>query len=183
MIYLCTGRIPTRIGNRYEAIYPYDSFKAKDGDVIIACGNDKLYGLLKGVLKIDALEDGRFASNILRVQNHAPLKEIIEKWTRERTIDEIVDMLLEAGIPSAPINTIDRVTKDPHIANAREMFIDTDHPVAGKVRITGTPLKFSNHHFEVYRPAPGLGENTEEILGSIGISAETIKTYREEGVI
>ena len=52
MIYLCTGRIPSRIGNRYEAIYPYDSFHAKDGMVIIACGNDKLYNILKEILKL-----------------------------------------------------------------------------------------------------------------------------------
>ena len=123
MIYLCTGRVPTRIGNRYEAIYPYDSFEAKDGMVIIACGNDKLYNVLKGVLKMPELEEERFDSNVKRVENHEPLKEIIEIWTKDKNIDDIVDILLEAGVSSAPINTIDRVTKDPHIAGAREMFV------------------------------------------------------------
>ncbi len=52
MIYLCTGRVPDRIGNRYEAIYPYDSFQAKDGMVVIACGNNKLYELLKGIIGV-----------------------------------------------------------------------------------------------------------------------------------
>ena len=74
MIYLCTGRVPDRIGNRYEAIYPYDTFEASDGMVIIACGNDKLYGLLKGVLQLPELEAEEFGDNIKRVQNHAKLK-------------------------------------------------------------------------------------------------------------
>lgn len=80
MIYLCTGRVPSPIGNRYEAIYPYDSFQAADGYVIIACGNDKLYNLLKGVLQIPELEDEKFDKNIKRVENHAALKPIIESW-------------------------------------------------------------------------------------------------------
>lgn len=173
MIYLCTGRVPTRIGNRYEAIAPYDSFEAKDGMVIIACGNDKLYGSLKGVLQIPELEDEKFASNALRVQNHAPLKEIIEAWTRERNIDDIVDTLLAAGIPSGPINTIDRVVKDPHIAGARQMFVDLEHPVAGPMKLTGNQIKLTNHPVQIDRPAPTLGQHTEEILTDVlGIDHE-----------
>lgn len=173
MIYLCTGRVPTRIGNRYEAIAPYDSFEAKDGMVIIACGNDKLYASLKGVLQIPALEDEKFASNALRVQNHAPLKEIIEAWTRERSIDDIVDTLLAAGIPSGPINTIDRVVKDPHIAGARQMFVDLEHPVAGPMKITGNQIKLTNHPVQIDRPAPTLGQHTEAILADVlGIDHE-----------
>lgn len=164
MIYLCTGRVPGRIGNRYEAIYPYDSFEAKDGMVIIACGNDKLYGLLKGVLMIPELEDERFATNVQRVENHEPLKTIIETWTRERNLDDIVEILLDAGVPSAPINTIDRVAADPHIAGAREMFVDLEHPKAGKMKVTGNQLKFTNQKVIIDRPAPLLGQHTEEIL-------------------
>lgn len=173
MIYLCTGRVPTRIGNRYEAIAPYDSFEAKDGMVIIACGNDKLYGSLKGVLQIPELEDEKFASNALRVQNHAPLKEIIEAWTRKRNIDNIVDTLLAAGIPSGPINTIDRVVKDPHIAGARQMFVDLEHPVAGPMKLTGNQIKLTNHPVQIDRPAPTLGQHTEAILADVlGIDHE-----------
>ncbi|MEG1575995.1 MAG: CoA transferase [Clostridium sp.] len=173
MIYLCTGRVPTRIGNRYEAIYPYDSFKAKDGMVIIACGNDKLYNLLKGVLQIPEMEDELYAANVDRVKNHASLKEIIEVCTVERSIDEIVEILLNAGIPSAPINTIDRVVADPHIAGAREMFVDLEHPVAGKMKVTGNQLKFTNKKISIDTPAPLLGQHTEMVLAEkLGISHE-----------
>lgn len=183
MIYLCTGRVPSRIGNRYEAIYPYDSFEAKDGMVIIACGNDKLYNSLKGVLKIHELEDEKFDNNLKRVQNHAELKQIIEAWSKEREIDEIVDMLLEVGIPSSPINTIDRVVKDRHIAGAREMFVDIEHPVAGKIKITGNQLKFTNRKVQIKTPSPLLGEHNELILKKLGFSIDEITGLREDGVI
>lgn len=164
MIYLCTGRVPKPIGNRYEAIAPYDTFQAKDGLVVIACGNDKLYNLLKGVLQMPELEAEEFSSNVKRVENVEKLKPIVESWTRERTIDDIVDILLAAGIPSSPVNTIDRVVKDPHIAKAREMFVEVEHPVAGKITLTGNQLKFTNHPISIKRPAPVLGHDTEEIL-------------------
>jgi formyl-CoA transferase len=183
MIYLCTGRVPTRIGNRYEAIAPYDSFESKDGYVIIACGNDKLYNKLKETTKIPELEDERFADNLKRVANVTALKPIIEAWTRKRTTDEICDMFLEAGIPAGPINTIDKVVKDPHIAGARQMFVECEHPVAGKVTLTNTQLKFTNKPAGVRFPAPTLGQHNDEVLKALGRSDEEIAAYKANGVI
>lgn len=184
IIYLNTGRIPTRIGNRYEAIYPYDSFQARDGYVIIACGNDKLYGLLKNVLQISALEDEKFKSNLDRVAHHAELKEIIECWTRDLDIDTIVSMLLDAGIPSAPINTIDRVTQDPHIAGAREMFVDIEHPVAGKITMTGNQVKFTHNKATIRMPAPTLGQHNYEVLKErLNYSDEKIEQLIHSGIL
>ncbi|EGT4253829.1 CoA transferase [Citrobacter amalonaticus] len=184
IIYLNTGRIPTRIGNRYEAIYPYDSFQARDGYVIIACGNDKLYGLLKNVLQISALDDEKFKSNLDRVAHHVELKEIIECWTRDLDIDTIVSMLLDAGIPSAPINTIDRVTQDPHIAGAREMFVDIEHPVAGKITMTGNQVKFTHNKATIRMPAPTLGQHNYEVLKErLRYSDEKIEQLIRSGIL
>ncbi len=184
IIYLNTGRIPTRIGNRYEAIYPYDSFQARDGYVIIACGNDKLYGLLKHVLQISALEDEKFKSNLDRVAHHAELKKIIECWTRDLDIDTIVTLLLDAGIPSAPINTIDRVTQDPHIAGAREMFVDIEHPVAGKITMTGNQVKFTHNKATIRMPAPTLGQHNYEVLKErLNYSDEKIEQLIRSGIL
>lgn len=183
-IYLATGRVPERIGNRYESAYPYDSFKANDGDVIIACGNQKLYTLLTEVMKQpELLTDERFLTNALRVQNHAALKPIIEAWTAQYSVDEIVESLLAVGVPSSPINTIDRVVKDPHIAGAREMFVEVEHPVAGKIKITGDHIKFSDKKSGVRTPSPTLGQHNFEVYGDLlGLSEETIKEYIEKGV-
>lgn len=183
MIYLCTGRIPERIGNRYEAIYPYDSFEASDGMVIIACGNDKLYGVLKSVLQMPELDDPKFDANVDRIAHHAELKELIERWTKVRTIDEVVNTLLAAGAPAGPINTIDKVVVDPHIAVAREMFVDLPHPVAGDMKVTGNQLKFTNKKIKIDRPAPLLGQHTEEILKEkLDIDHDEFERLKAEGV-
>ncbi|MDF2615684.1 MAG: carnitine dehydratase [Sedimentibacter sp.] len=183
-IYLATGRIPEKIGNRYESAYPYDSFKAQDGDVIIACGNDKLWKLAIGVMnQPELLEDERFATNALRVKNHAELKPIIEAWTVEQNVDDIVESLLDVGVPSSPINTIDRVVKDPHIAGAREMFVEVEHPVAGKTTLTGDHIKFSDKKAGIRTPAPTLGQHNFDVYENfIGLSEEIIKEYIEKGV-
>ncbi len=186
MIYLVQGRIPERIGNRYEAVYPYDTFRAagEDNYVVIAAGNDKLFHILAEVMgKPELVDDPRFVTNILRVENHAELKPIVEEWTRGLEIDEIVELLLQKGCPAAPINSIDRVVADPHIAGARQMFVDCDHPV-GKLKLTGNQVKLTNHPITTFRPAPLLGQDCEKVFGEkLGMSAEEVEELRREGVI
>ena len=184
-IYLSSGKIPERIGNRYESVYPYDSFKAKDGSLVIACGNNKLFGLLADLMKQPELvTNPDFETNHLRVQNHAKLKPILEEWLKDITIDEAVEMLLAAGVPAGPINTIDRIVNDPHIAEAREMFVDVEHPVAGKTKLTGNHLKFSEKKTKVKDPAPLLGQHNEEIYGTmLGMDPAKVKELAENGVI
>lgn len=184
-IYLATGRIPERIGNRYESAYPYDSFKSKDGDVIIGCGNDKLWKLLVDAMnQPELLMDERFSTNAVRVKNNEQLKPIVEAWTSGQNVDDVVEKLLAVGVPSCPINTIDRVVKDPHIAGAREMFVEVEHPVAGKTTLTGDHIKFSDKKAEIRIPAPTLGQHNYQVYESlVGLSKETIKEYVEKGIM
>lgn len=185
MIYLATGRIPERIGNRYESTYPYDSFKTKDDSVIIGAGNDKLYGKLCDLMGQPELKtDPRFSAVKDRVANHVAMKEIVEKWTMQHTVDEVADLLNAAGIPGCPINSIDRVTRDPQIAEARNMFPEMDHPVAGKMRLTNNALKFTNESADPSRPAPTLGQDNDEVYGQfLGLDAEKISQLKTSGVI
>ena len=173
-IYLASGRIPERIGNRYEALYPYDSFQAKDGMLVIGAGNDKLYGLLCDLMgKPELKTDPRFTSNNDRVLHHADLKPIIEDWLKDWTIDDAVQAMLDKGIPAAPINTIDRVVKDPHIAGAREMFVEVDHPKAGRMKLTGNQIKLTNHKIDTFTPAPLLGQHSKEVfMEKLGLTEE-----------
>ncbi len=186
MIYLCTGRVPERIGNRYEAVYPYDTFRTsgENSYVVIAAGNDKLFHLLCGVMGSPELEkDERFATNLLRVKNHAALQPIVEAWTMQHTVQEVTDALLAAGCPAAPINSIDMVVRDPHIAGARKMFVECDHPI-GKLRITGNQIKLTNHPIEEFRPAPLLGQQSAEILQEkLNYTAEQVAQLKQEGVL
>lgn len=185
MIYLATGRIPERIGNRYESTYPYDSFQTKDGSVIIAAGNDKLYDILCDIMEKPELKtDPRFIAVKDRVANHDAMKEIVEKWTMERTIDEVSDLLNSKGVPASPINTIDRVVADKHIGGVHQMFPEMEHPVAGKVKVTNNALKFTNKIAFPVKPAPLLGQDNEEVYGKfLGKDETTIQMLKEAGVI
>ncbi|MBP6125211.1 MAG: CoA transferase [Leptotrichiaceae bacterium] len=184
-IYLVDGVIPGRNGNRYESIYPYDSFQTMDKTIIIGAGNDKLFKILCSIMKQEnLLEDERFLNNPLRIKNHAPLKEIIEKWLSDKKGDEIVNMLLEAGVPSCPIYNIGEVVNDDHIANVREMFIDMEHPIAGKLKITGNPIKLSVDKYSKPLPSPALGEHNEEVLKEmLGYSKEKIEELIKGGAL
>lgn len=182
-IYLTSGKVPEKIGNRYESVYPYDSFKVADGSMVIGCGNDKLFGLLADCMEMPELkQDPRFVINAKRVQNHGDLKPIIENWLEDKTVDSIVETLLDKGIPAAPINTMDKVVNDPHILS-REMFVDVEHPIAGKMKITGNHLKFSETKTKIKTAAPTLGQHTEEILKNIlNMDSNRIQELKTQGV-
>ena len=93
-------------------------------------------------------------------------------------------MLLDAGIPSAPINTIDRVTQDPHIAGAREMFVDIEHPLAGKFTMTGNQVKFTHNKATIRMPAPTLGQHNYEVLKErLNYSDEKIEQLIRSGIL
>ncbi|HEY0208909.1 CaiB/BaiF CoA transferase family protein [Acerihabitans sp.] len=184
-IYLTEGRIPERIGNRYESCYPYDTFEAKNGDVVIAAANDKLWRLVARVMAQPELaERDEFKTNPLRVQNHARLKAIMEAWTRRLDVDDIVNQMLAAGVPAAPINNIDQLIADPHIADAREMFVDIVHPIAGKLKLTGSHIKLSKTKTGLRTPSPLLGQHNAQVYGEIlGLSGADIEQLTREGVL
>ena len=184
-IYLTDNRIPERIGNRYESVYPYDSFKTKDGDMVIGAGNNKLFAMCCDVMGAPELvNDPRFDSNPNRVKNHAQLKPLVEKWSATLPTEEAVEKLLAAGCPAAPINTIDKLVACPHIAGAREMFVEVEHPVAGKLKLTGSHIKMSDTKPAIRTPAPLLGQYNEEVYGALlGYTAETIAEFKKQGVM
>lgn len=184
-IYLTDGRIPERIGNRYESCYPYDSFRARDGNVVIGAANDKLWKLVCDVMGTPELtQDERFDTNPKRVKNHALIKPLVEAWTTQHAATDIVDKMLAAGVPSAPINTIDQLVVDPHIAVAREMFVDVDHPKAGTLKLTGAHIKLTETPVGVRTPSPLLGQHNEEVFGELlGMTPADIEKLRADGVM
>lgn len=185
MIYQATGRVPQRIGNRYESTYPYDVFPAKDGDVVIAAGNNKLWRILCGTMgREDLAEDERFLNVKDRVANHEPLREYVCEWTQKHTIDEIDATLNGAGCPACPVNTLDRLVVDPQIAGAREMFPAINQPGIGEIHITAIPQKLTRTKAVPRKSAPLLGEdNTTVFCEWLGIDQEELAQLKEKGVI
>lgn len=185
MIYQATGRIPQRIGNRYESTYPYDSFPANDGDVIIAAGNNKLFSILCEIMEQPELKnDSRFLDVKSRVANHDDLFEIVSTWTKKYSVEEIDKKLNDAGCPASIVNTIDRLVVDKQIAGAREMFPEIKQPGIGKLQITACPQKLTRTRSFPRKAAPLLGEDNIDIYGKLlGFDENKIKELKEKGII
>lgn len=184
-LYLVEGRIPSRIGNRYEFIYPYDSFEAADGWVVIGVGGDEVWKrFCKAIDREDLLADASLAKNKDRVANNQRLKGLVTQWTSERTVNDIVDLLLAHSVPCSPIYTVDKVVNDPHIAGAREMIVEMDHPIEGKMKVINCPIKFSDTKPTIRSTAPHLGEHTEVVLQDLlGMSKEEVARLKESGAL
>lgn len=184
-IYLSTGAIPALAGNRDGVLSPFGSYACKDGNLILACGNDKLFGELCTLIgKAELAQDARFAVNEARMANNDALQELLESWLADKTPEEAVDIFLSAGIPAGPINTIDKVVADPHIAGARDMFPHINHPVLGNTQITGSHLKLSDTPTGVRKIAPALGQDNRNVYGDLlGIAEEELLALTAAGTI
>lgn len=185
MIYFAEGRIPERIGNRYESTYPYDSFRTTDGSVIIGAGNDKLYKILCEVMQRPELaDDPRFLKVSDRVAHHEELKVLIEEWSSTKKLEDVVKILTDAGVPSCPINTLDRVVHEPQIAKWRNMFPEIEQTGIGKMQITNNPQRLTETSSDPSKAAPLLGEDNLEIYGTwLGLSDKEVLDLKAEGVI
>jgi CoA:oxalate CoA-transferase len=163
--YTATGAVPGPLGARHPSITPFDAFVATDGYLVIAAGNDQLFGRLCAVLdRADLASNPLFASNDLRTQHQAALKDELESALRLRSVSDWLQVFEEAGIPCGPISTVDKVLADPQVL-ARNMVVTTDDPVAGRLRMAGDPIKFSAFPDPAARrPAPELDGDREGIL-------------------
>lgn len=182
--FTATGEIPEPIGNRHPAITPFEPFETKDGQLMIAIGNDSLWlKFCKLIQREELLEDPRFASNARRTANHVALKDLLTTSFRERTTDVWRQLFDQFGIPNGPINSVDQVIDDPQIIS-REMIVEIDHPKAGRTSLPGIPIKLSQTPGKIREPAPLLGEHTAQILGDIlNYSPEEIQNLRDQGVL
>lgn len=183
-IYTMGGRIPERIGNRYESNYPTDTFRTKDGMIVIGAANDKLWQKLCEVMgRKELAEDERYDRNPKRVEHYREIKPIIEAWTLENSSKEAMEQLLKAGVPASPINNLEQVVHDPH-ANAREMFVHVEHPVAGDTLLNGSQFKMTVTDPVIDTPAPLLGQHNGEVYGELlGLDSSRLEELREQGVI
>ena len=179
-----TGTPPKRIGNLHPNIVPYQPFRTKDGEVIVACGNDNLYRKLCEAAGCGELAaDPRFASNGKRVENRAELTRLLQEIFGRRSTRDWVDLLEAAGVPNGPINDVAQVYEEPQV-KARGIRVDMDYPVAGKLPTVASPMRFSATPVEYRHAPPTLGQHTDEVLrGLLGKSDAEIAALRAEGVL
>jgi crotonobetainyl-CoA:carnitine CoA-transferase CaiB-like acyl-CoA transferase len=184
-IYLAEGRVPQRVGNRYEFIAPYDSFAAEDGWVVIGVGGQEVWKRFCRVIGQEGLvEDPEFLTNRDRVKNVVRLEEIVTQWTSKRKVAEIVSLLMGVSVPCSPILNVDQICNDPHIAKAREMIVEMEHPLEGRMNVVACPIKFTRMKPTIRTTAPLHGEHTEGVLkGILGISKEEYARLKENGTV
>lgn len=182
--YFVSGSAPKPLGTRHPSITPFDAFKSKDGYIIVGAGNDRLFEKLCDIIGQPAMKaDERFKTNSLRTQNYKDLYSYMQPALEAKTTDEWIVELEAAGIPCGPINTIDKVVTDPQVL-FREMIVETDHPVAGPVKMAGAPIKMSATPGSVDVPAPMLGQHNAEILGELlGLTAEEVAGLAKRNII
>jgi crotonobetainyl-CoA:carnitine CoA-transferase CaiB-like acyl-CoA transferase len=169
-----TGRVPGKLGSAHRLTAPYQALRTRDGYVTVGGNNQALWQRLCAVLgREDLVQDARFATNDERMANRAELVAELESALAARGTDEWLAALVEGGVPCGPIHDYAEVFADPH-TQAREMEISIEHPVEGTVRGLGIPVKLSETPGSVRRPAPLLGEHSEEVLAEAGFAAEEI---------
>jgi CoA:oxalate CoA-transferase len=164
--YAATGEIPRPLGTRHPSITPFQAFRAADGPLVVAAGNDALWRKLCEVLDVPALaDDPLLATNAVRTANHAHLEAALHAALAKRTVAEWLTRLEAAGIPAAPIHDLAQVLDDPQLA-ARDMWhtlVDGD----GRTMLTpGSPLMFDGAKPPLGKTWPRLGEHQESVLGA-----------------
>ena len=181
--YFATGKPPVRIGNLHPNIVPYQPFKTSDGSVILACGNDNLFRKFCDVAGCTALTgDPRFATNGKRVENRAEMTRLLQEIFAKRTTRDWVESLEAAGVPNGPINNIAQVFEEPQV-KARNIKIELDHPIAGKMPLVASPMRFSGTPIEHTMAPPTLGQHTEDVLRSLGKSESELARLRADGIV
>jgi crotonobetainyl-CoA:carnitine CoA-transferase CaiB-like acyl-CoA transferase len=182
--YFATGMPPKRIGNLHPNIVPYQPFRAADGEVILACGNDNLYRKFCEAAGCPELAaDPRFASNGKRVENRSELTRLLGEVFKRKTKREWLDLLEAAGVPNGPINDVAQVFAEPQV-KARSVRIELDHPAAGRLPLVASPMRFSATPVEYRQAPPLLGEHTDEVLrGLLGKDPGEIERLRASRVI
>ncbi len=174
-----------RLGNRHWGACPTNIYPARDGEILIFCLTEAHWRTLaKLMAREELIADPRCKNHGTRLKIADELDAIVADWTRPQARDAIVQGLIEAGIPCAPVRSVEEVIADPEVAE-RRMLIDSDYPTRGAIKVAGTPIKLSDapDDSRPMRRPPALGEHNAEVLGSIGIGAGELEILKRDGVV
>ncbi|HEV2547630.1 MAG TPA: CoA transferase [Stellaceae bacterium] len=159
-----TGKNPPRLGQAHRASAPYQAFRTSDGWITIGANTQALWIKFCEVIgKSELAQDPRFRDNAARVANRPALAALVQDALAARTTRDWMGRFESAGIPAGPVQSYAEVFADPQVI-AREMISEIAHPSAAKAHTLGIPVKLSETPGALRRPAPRLGEHTEEVL-------------------
>ena len=179
--YVTTGNVPGPIGSAHRLTAPYQAFQCADGHITIGAANDRNFTKLATVLgHPEWAADARFTTNSLRVRHREELAALIDGITATAPRATWLERLDAAGVPCGPILNYEEALTTPQ-AIAREMTTEVDHPILGRLRTMGTPIKMSETPLDPHRRAPMLGEHTDAVLAQAGYSGDEIEQLRYAG--
>lgn len=180
-ICFATGVSPGAMGSAHPLNAPYQAFQTQDGWITIGAANQANWERLLKVIDAEELaDDPRFAENAGRMENMKALEALLTDKFAAHTSAEWLARLEAEGVPAGPVLSIAEMHADPHVA-ARQMTPETQHPIAGAVKTIGLPVKLSETPGGVHRPAPLLGQHTEEVLAEHGYDANEIAEIKASG--
>jgi crotonobetainyl-CoA:carnitine CoA-transferase CaiB-like acyl-CoA transferase len=162
--YLVSGEDKGRMGNGHPTIVPYQTFDASDKQIAVAVGNDAQFRRLCEVIGREDLAD-HYATNPDRVANREELVETLQREFSNRTTEEWVEAIRGVGIPCGPVNTLAEALADEHLSST-DMLQEIEHPLAGMLRMLGSPLLIDGERLPIQRPPPTLGQHTDEVQDS-----------------
>jgi CoA:oxalate CoA-transferase len=182
--YFDTLDVPKRYGNKLSSSAPFGAYHARDGYVVICTITDpQWHKVLQAMGREDLISEERFATRELRTKHMTEVDSLVQDWCREITVEEAFAALKKFGVPCSPIPTFDQVANDPHLRE-REMIVEIDQPVSGRVKVSGSVYKMSKTPGNRRMPVPEIGEHNVEIYGGIlGFSEEELKVLKEDAVI
>ena len=177
------GAVPGPLGSAHRMSAPYQAVRCADGYITLGAANDRIFRRLAELLgHPEWLTDARFDSDSGRVENREVLAELIEDVTSKRTREYWLERLEAHDIPCGPINDYREVMQDPQV-RARQMVVETRHPTLGTLSTLGTPIKLSGTPLTPGRPAPLLGQHTDEVLAAAGYGEAEIAALRTAEVV
>jgi crotonobetainyl-CoA:carnitine CoA-transferase CaiB-like acyl-CoA transferase len=183
--YFVSGKVAKVAGTRNHLAAPYQAYRTRDGYVIVGASHDKMWHTFcrQVVERPEWIDDPRFVSVGERLRHADALEQLIEEVLVQHDTSHWVEKMDAAGIPGGPINTHDQALANPHLL-AREMVVEIDHPKAGRVKSLGFPAKLSRTPGQIRRPAPTLGQHTDEVLHELlGLGSAEIAALRARQVI
>jgi crotonobetainyl-CoA:carnitine CoA-transferase CaiB-like acyl-CoA transferase len=178
-----TGKVPARIGSAHRMVAPYQAFETADGYLVLGANNDRLWKRLCDSLgRPELLDDPRFKTNAERMRNLSALSDELSTCFRTNGTDHWVEVLLDAGLPAAPIKDYAASCRDPHLAH-RQMIVEMTHPREGEVKALGLPIKFSDMPLAAAVAPPLLGEHSDALLSELGFDLAERESMRADGVV